>query len=112
MGMRTGKLHRRASDVLWKMDNICVRYYVAIRHYQLLLSLERYWDALASLDWWLLMSDEASDLPARAGAEHDKLMVLVELAELSERHQTLLDGFLAFGMLGKPRPARPRDGAA
>ena len=78
-----------------------------MRHYQLLLSLERYWDALAGLNWWLLMSEEASGLPARVSAEHEKLLVLVELAELSERHQELLNGFLAFGMLGKPRPQRP-----
>ena len=82
-------------------------YYVALRNYRLLLSPEKYWDELAKLDWWLLMSEDAPAMPARMSAEHDKLMLLHELADISTQHEQLFNGFLEFGMLGRPRPIRP-----
>ena len=82
-------------------------YNVALRNYKLLLSLGKYWDELSKLDWWLLMSEDAPAMPTRMNAEHDKLMLLTELADFSEQHEKLFNDFLAFGMLGRSRPDRP-----
>lgn len=93
--------------VLQRRPNKLGTFFVALRNYKLLLSPEKYWDELAKLDWWLLMSEDAPAMPTRMNAEHDKLMLLVELADISRQHEKLLNGFLEFGMLGRSRPDRP-----
>jgi hypothetical protein len=90
----------------WRPNRVRT-YIVALRNYKLLLSPEKYWDELAKLDWWLLMSEDATAMPTRMSAEHDKLMIFAELADLSRQHERLLNGFLEFGMLGRSRPDRP-----
>jgi hypothetical protein len=80
---------------------------VAMRNYRLIFSLADYWNELAKLDWWLLTADEALEMPERVSDEHDKLLTLMEIAEFSNRHEKLLAGFFAFGMLGHPHPLRP-----
>lgn len=107
-------MHRYQNAISRYLNTACHRfpirfrtYYVALRNYRLLLSPEKYWDELAKLDWWLLMSEDAPAMRARMSAEHDKLMLLHELADISRQHEQLFNGFLEFGMLGRPRPVRP-----
>jgi hypothetical protein len=84
------------------------RWHVAVQNYRLIFSLADYWNELAKLDWWLLMADEALAMPERVSDEHNKLLTLMDIAELSKHHEMLLDGFIAFGMLGHPQPLRPK----
>lgn len=100
-------ISRYFNTVCHRRPNRLRSYCVALRNYKLLLSPEKYWEELAKLDWWLLMSEDAPAMPARMSAEHDKLMLLNELADISRQHEQLFNGFLEFGMLGRSRPVRP-----